>query len=82
MRGVSVPVPGTVAPLDVDAVRTIQVGTAGWLVALVCLLPFWSRLADDGRLWWLWTCVAGAALGVIGVFVTTRRRDRLRQNRH
>jgi len=66
-----------VAPLDLDAVRTVQVGTALWLVALVALTPFWSRLDDDGHLWWLWTCVAGVVLGVLGVVVTTRRRNRL-----
>ena len=67
-----------VEPLDLDAVRTVQAGTALWLVAFVGLAPFWSTLDDDGHLWWLWTCVAGALLGALGVVVTTRRRNRLR----
>ena len=35
-------------------------------VAFVLLLPFYGRLEDDGHLWWLWTCVAGFGLGLVG----------------
>lgn len=55
-----------VEPLDVDGIRTLQVGTALWGVALLLLLPFTGSLEEDGRLWWLWTCVAGFGLGLIG----------------
>ena len=65
------------APLDVDAVRTVQVGTALWAVALVVCLVMRDDLVADGREWWLWTCVAGFVLGVIGVVITSRRRSRL-----
>ena len=57
-----------VEPLDLDGVRTMQVGTALWAVAIVLLLPFWATLRDDGRLWWLWTCVAGLGL-VASLFI-------------
>jgi Protein of unknown function (DUF2530) len=67
-----------VQPLDVDGVRTAWVGTAVWLVAFVVLLPFHGRLADDGRAWWLWTCLVGAGLGLVAVWITTRHRGRLR----
>ena len=63
-----------VEPLDVTGVRTIGIGGLLWLVAFVALLPFWSALQDGGRLWWLWTCLAGAALGLIGWLYTRRRR--------
>ena len=55
-----------VDPLDLDGVRTMQVGTAIWAIAFVLLLPFYGRLEDDGHLWWLWTCVAGFGLGLVG----------------
>lgn len=65
-----------VDPLDVDGVRTVAVGTALWLVAFVLLLPFAGRLADTDRVWWLWTCLAGFGLGVIGWDYCRRRRNR------
>ena len=57
-----------------DGVRTMQVGTAIWAIAFVLLLPFYGRLEDDGHLWWLWTCVAGFGLGLVGWDHTRRRR--------
>jgi hypothetical protein len=65
-----------VAPLDVDGVRTLMVGTALWAVAFLGLLPFYGRLSDAGRVWWLWTCMAGFGLGLIGVEVCRRRAQR------
>src|SRR5690606_28162083 len=38
-----------VEPLDVDGVRTLEVGTALWLLAFVALLPFYKSLQDDDR---------------------------------
>lgn len=54
-------------PLDVDGVRTMTVCTLLWLVGFLALLPFYSRLQDDGRTWWLWTSLAGFGLGAIGI---------------
>ena len=65
-----------VEPLDVDGVRTMQVGTAIWGLAFLLLLPFYGRLSDDGHLWWLWTCVAGFGLGAFGWEHCRRRRQR------
>jgi Protein of unknown function (DUF2530) len=65
-----------VDPLDVDGVRTVQVGTAMWLVAFVLLLPFYGRLQEDDKLWWLWTCLAGFGLGLVGWDYCRRRRNR------
>jgi len=62
--------------LDLDAVRTVRIGTALWALAFIILLPFNQRLADAGHSWWLWTCVAGVVLGLMGVAHTTRRRTR------
>jgi hypothetical protein len=66
-----------VDPLDLDGVRTMQVGTALWLAGLIVLLPFHAQLREDGHLWWLWTCVAGFGLGLVG-WDHCRRRRRLR----
>ena len=63
-----------VAPLDVDGVRTVEVGSAVWLVAFIALLPFYGALQDSGRTWWLWTCLAGFGLGLVGLEYCRRRR--------
>ena len=69
-----------VEPLDVDGVRTVAVGAALWLLAFVALLPFYGRLAEDGRTWWLWTCLSGFGLGLFG-YEYCRRRRRARVER-
>ena len=38
-----------VEPLDVDGVRTVEVGTALWLLGFLALLPFYGRLEDAGH---------------------------------
>lgn len=65
-----------VDPLDVDGTRTVAVGSLMFLVAFVLLLPFRGRLDDAGRGWWLWTCLSGFALGVVGWAYCVRRRNR------
>lgn len=70
-----------VEPLDVDGVRTVAVGTILWLVAFVLLLPFHGRLQEADRGWWLWTCLAGFGLGVLGWDYTRRRRVRTARGR-
>jgi hypothetical protein len=65
----------TSKPVDVDGVRTVLVGTVLWAIAFVVLLVLRSDLADSGREWWLWTCLAGVGLGLIGYEYTRRRRD-------
>lgn len=71
-----------VQPLDVDGVRTTGIGALLWLVAFLALLPFYSSLQETGRLWWLWTCMAGFGLGVVGWVYCRRRRVHLRGARH
>ena len=62
-----------VEPLDVDGVRSVQVGTALFFLGFLALLPFYGTLQDDGRGWWLWTCLTGAGLGLLGLEYCTRR---------
>ena len=67
-----------VRPLDVDGVRAVAIGTVLWAVALVALLPFWGRLSDAGRLWWIGACAAGVGLGLLGLRYVIRRRTAIR----
>ena len=64
-----------VDPLDVDGTRTVAVGSIMWLVGFVLMLPFYGRLADADKTWWLWTCLAGFGLGVIGWDYCRRRKN-------
>jgi len=68
-------------PVDTDGVRSVIVGTVGWVLALLALLPFRDRLAGDGRAWWLWTCAVGVGLGLIGLVYCRRRRTAIRRDR-
>lgn len=63
-----------VEPLDVDGVRTVEIGSLVWLIGFVALLPFYGELEEHGRLWWLWTCLAGCGLGLFGLEYCRRRR--------
>lgn len=68
-----------VEPLDVDGVRTVTVGAALWVVGFLALLPFIGPLREAGHIWWLWTCLAGFGLGLIGIEYCRRRRQALAQ---
>ncbi len=63
-----------VEPLDVDGVRTVQVGTGLFLLGFLGLLPFYTRLEDAGRTWLLWMCLTGVGLGLLGMEYCKRRR--------
>jgi NO-binding membrane sensor protein with MHYT domain len=67
-----------VEPLEADAVLVLGIGTVLWAVAFVGLLPFKATLRAHDASWWLWVCVAGVALGLLGMRVASRQRDRLR----
>ena len=66
-----------VEPMDVNGVRTMTVGTIIWAVAVVSLLPFIGKLQELHHMWWLWTCLAGLGLGLIGLEYCRRRRNAL-----
>lgn len=54
-------------PLRIDPRPPALVGTLVWAVLLGAALVRQRDLVADGREWWLWTCVAGVALGLVGV---------------
>ncbi len=66
-------------PLPYDGVLSVRVGTVLWFVALIVMLPFRGGLRADGHLWWIATTAVGTLLGLVGVWSTTRRRNRLRR---
>jgi hypothetical protein len=49
----------------VDTVRVVLAGTAVWVVALVVLL----LLGDRVDRMWIWTCLAGIGLAILGLWV-------------
>lgn len=61
------------APLDVDGVKTFKIGTAAFALALILCLVFRSKLAEYGHEWWIWTCVTGIVIGILGIIYTSRR---------
>jgi hypothetical protein len=68
-----------VPPVDVNGVATLAIGTVVWVVVLLGSLLFRDRLEAAGNGWWLWACVAGVALGVLGEIYCLDRRRRLRR---
>ena len=62
-----------IKPLDVDGVGAILYGTVAWTVGLVICLLLRDSLASDGRAWFTWVCLAGALLGLAGLWFVRRR---------
>jgi hypothetical protein len=67
--------PPEVKPVDVDGVRTVAIITVLWALAFVVLAFFRSELDDAGRGWWIWACLAGVGLGLLGLEYCRKRRD-------
>lgn len=63
-------------PLSTNAVPVVLTGMALWLAAGVALWLNWTWLDRHGYGWWLWTCLAGLAVGgaVLGYEGWRRRR--------
>src|SRR5690349_3255872 len=70
--------PSPPPPLEADDQLVIRVITAGWAIALVVLLIVRGSL-PAGERWWVWTCVAGLAFGIFGLWYIPRlKRGRAR----
>ncbi|MGX5682630.1 DUF2530 domain-containing protein [Schumannella luteola] len=61
------------APVKTDDRKAMLVGITLWLVALAVLLVLLPQLTAAGLTWWLWTGIAGIALGLIGILYTHYR---------
>jgi hypothetical protein len=64
----------TPPPVQINARRIVAIGTLVWFVGFVALLPFYGWLGDHGHRIWLWTCLAGWILGLIGSVIMMRHR--------
>ncbi|MFD1536795.1 DUF2530 domain-containing protein [Nonomuraea guangzhouensis] len=60
-------------PIETNDIATVAAGTVAWAIALVALLIF--RPAAE-QSWWIWTCVAGVVLGLMGLWYVHRRASR------
>ncbi|MFF8032577.1 MULTISPECIES: DUF2530 domain-containing protein [unclassified Streptomyces] len=60
-------------PLEGPVVGTVIGGTVIWFALFLVQLPFYGWFDDHGRTWWVWTCLAGGGLGVIGIWYVRRR---------
>ena len=58
----------------VNARRIVVFGTVLWFAAFVALLPFYGWLGRHHHRIWLWTCLAGWLLGLVGLAIMTRHR--------
>jgi Protein of unknown function (DUF2530) len=68
-------------PLRTDDRKAVLVGIGVWLVLLVGAFVARGQLVASGHGWWLWTCAAGAALGLFGLGYLHRREVRHRAGR-
>jgi hypothetical protein len=58
-------------PLEANDQVVAGVITVGWGVALVVLLVLRDQL-PAGERWWIWTCAAGLAMGLFGLWYVPR----------
>lgn len=68
-------------PLEANDVATVTVGTIIWFALFVVQLPFYGWYSDHGHTWWIWTCLAGGCLGLVGLKYVRARRDAIRRAR-
>jgi drug/metabolite transporter (DMT)-like permease len=60
--------------VQINSRRVIVVGTVLFAVGFVVLLPFYGWLGRHDHRVWLWTCLAGVLLGVLGYAIMRRHR--------
>jgi len=60
--------------VGINTRRITSIGTAIFFVGFLALLPFYGWLGRHDHRVWLWTCLAGAILGLIGYSIISRHR--------
>lgn len=60
-------------PLEANDTAIVKGGTAVWLALFLVQLPFYGWLREHGHTWWILTPLAGAGLGVFGLWYLRRR---------
>jgi hypothetical protein len=61
-------------PMRINEAKVIWIGIGLWAAAFAIMLPFRKTLVDDGHGWWLYTCLAGAGLGMVGLPMVGQRK--------
>jgi hypothetical protein len=70
-------------PMRINEAKVIWLGIALWAAAFAIMLPFRKTLIADGHGWWLYTCLAGAGLGMLGLpMVGQRKKVMERETEH
>ena len=62
-------------PMQINEAKVIWIGIGCWTAAFLIMLPFRATLIDHGHGWWLYTCLAGAGLGMVGLPMVGRRKS-------
>jgi hypothetical protein len=65
-------------PLRTDDRKAVLVGIGVWALLLAGCLVGRDDLVAAGRGWWLWSCVCGVGLGLVGLAYLHRRAVRRR----
>ncbi|MEV4329683.1 DUF2530 domain-containing protein [Streptomyces sp. NPDC049597] len=68
-------------PLEGPVVATITGGTILWFVMFLAQVPFYGWFADRDLTWWVWTCLAGGGLGLIGIWYVRSRDAAIKRDR-
>lgn len=67
-------------PLEVTGITTVTIGTGVWALAFLMTLLFRGTLVEQGREDWVWICLAGTVLGLMGIRYTKRRAARIEKS--
>lgn len=65
-------------PLEGNVVAVVVTGTLVFALLFLAQLPFYGWYADHGHTQWIWTALAGAGLGLIGLWYVKRREAAIR----
>ena len=67
----------SLAPLEVNGITAVTVGTIIWVIATVACLIQREQLETAGRGNWVWISACGVLLGLLGIRYTRRRVRRI-----
>ncbi|MBM9466389.1 DUF2530 domain-containing protein [Nakamurella leprariae] len=75
------PPPPPLPPVRANLAHIVIPTTALWFVAFVVLLFFTRPLREHDAMIWLWTCLAGWVLGLMGLSIYFWQRHAARRGR-
>ena len=81
MRSVPAAGPPPLPPIRGGIAYIVVPGTIAWFVAFVGLLFFTDSLRTHHAMTWLWTCLAGWILGLVGLAIYGWQRSAARRGR-